>query len=246
MSIRQILVTLLASLSLFTTHISNAEVVGGGSGSGGSRLQFDSNYKSPPLPKDKKIPEECKKFIKDDGTYGEYGEILKKEFTGQGKSKNHIEDFFSTNPDDIEKTCSGYTSMNNDEKLNFWIWTSAAIAKDESACNWQGSLNSKAGPNGNGVAQGLCQTPKLEEGKTPAWRGPGCEQPPFSAENQLSCTVEVLGGLLEGKYKQPKTPFGSNSYWAVLRPNNTENQEKRDKKTDTLSIIKEFPRCKNK
>lgn len=232
-------------------HAVADELVGPGARSFNSG--FSANYKSPPLPIDsKKMPKECKKFINDDGTYGEYGEIIKKEIVGQGNSTKRANLFFDTVPTNIHEICPKYGNFNPDERLNFWVWTVAAMAKDESACK-DSAKNDKAGPKLNGVAVGLCQTPQLEEGRSPSWRGPGCKTPPdySDAKQQLACCMEIIGGHLEGNYRggpdfkrDGYTPFDKTSYWAVLRPENGENRRSRNAGVDTLSIIKEFPACK--
>lgn len=128
----------------------------------------------------------------------------------------------------------------------------AAMAKDESGCN-ANSKSGNAGPKHTGVVVGLFQTPQMEEGRSPSWRGPGCKTPPdySDVKQQVACAVEILGNHLEGNYRKGPdykrdgyTPFDDTSYWAVLRPSNRENKKTRDKGTDTLSIIKEFPPCK--
>lgn len=212
---------------------------------------FNSNYRIQTLPKDKQMADKCQEFIKDDGTYGELGEMVKKEITGQGKSEALAENFFDTEPENIKDICRNFKSFGPDEKLNFWIYVMAAVAQNESGCD-PAAKNDKAGPKFTGVAVGLFQTPALEEGKLPTWRGKGCTTPPEfeSAESQVACGMEIMSDLLDGKLcavnKGQYTPFDDKSYWATLRPTNTEQgADKISKKLDTLSIIKEFPLCNN-
>ena len=213
--------------------------------------RLNPSYRAVTLPTDKKIPEECKKFIQDDGSYGEYGQMVLKEMTGKGKSEARPEMFFNEIPKDIEKICKGYASFDADVRANFWVYVMAAVATNESGCKAT-AVNNKAGPNGNGVAIGLFQTPKSEEGVSPTWRGRGCTQPPQyeDPESQVSCGMEIMSDLLDGQLCSKKqsqfTPFEKGSYWATLIPENTEQgADKINNKLDTLSIIKEFRPCQN-
>lgn len=213
--------------------------------------RLNPSYRAVTLPVDKKMPEECKKFIQDDGTYGEYGQMILKEITGKGKSEARPEMFFNEIPKDIEKICKDYKLFDADVRANFWVYVMAAVATNESGCK-AAAVNNEAGPNGNGVAIGLFQTPKSEEGVPPTWRGRGCTQPPpyEEAESQVSCGMEIMSDLLDGQLCSTKqsqfTPFEKGSYWATLIPGNTEQgAEKINNKLDTLSIIKEFAPCRN-
>ncbi len=213
--------------------------------------QLNQRYRAVTLPTDKKMADECKKFIADDGTYGEYGQMVIKEMTGQGKSEARPEMFFEEIPKDIDKICRNYKNFDADERANFWVYVMAAVAQNESGCSPK-AVNAEAGPNGNGVAMGLFQTPKSEEGRAPTWRGRGCTQPPQyeEAESQVACGMEIMSDLLDGQLCSTKqsqfTPFEKGSYWATLIPGNMEQgAEKINNKLDTLSIIKEFPLCQN-
>jgi len=212
---------------------------------------LNANYRAITLPTDKNINDRCRDgFIRDDGTYGPYGEMIKKEITGQGKSEARPEMFFDEAPAHIEDVCRDFKNFDADTKLNFWIYVMAAVSNNESGCDSK-IRNNKAGPRGDGIAVGLFQTPALEGGKTPDWRGNGCKKPPpyDSPESQVACAMEITSDLLDGNLcglkKSQYTCFDDDSYWATMRPNNKEQGAKLKNGTDSISIIKGFPACHN-
>lgn len=207
---------------------------------GGNYLTLDPAYRSPPLPTRKSNGTQfwnprCEGIIKNDGSYGDRGLKLKKELVGNGRSENLVSVLFGSGAeiDQLSTHCPSFSKLNDDEKLNFWVWTMAILAAHESSCD-PTEINTKAS---NGIAIGEFMTPLEEDGHGPDWRGPGCKPPShikkdadrdawFATEDaQASCAVQILVDHLKGMHHN-KSSFitKKKSYWEVLRGDNS-NQE---------------------
>ena len=190
-------------------------------------------------------------YFNSNGTLGAKGIILKRELTSTEGARStpmkHL--FFRNRFPDMDNMCNGFDSFSDDQKLNFWIWYFASIARTESECG-RNAYN----PNDvNGVSAGELQLP--EAWRHRKWRGlthvgritsdeqaAGCDatSPRQSVpsdrygnspairmghiENNLSCGVEILAGVLCGFYRNPTErcnstttrPYG-NGFWAEIR-----------------------------
>lgn len=204
----------------------------GSSGTGSSQApitpRLDPNYKSQVIPPQnasdpaKFINPKCDDFIDQQGNYGERGQALIKEITGEGRATNHTAAFFG-NGQDIEGLldyCPNFPQMSDDEKLNLWIWTMTVISNYESGCNE--AAGSPKPPNNPpyGETVGAFQTPRMEEGRGPEWRGPGCAegQGYSTTDHQVPCAVQILGDSITGKYHKGKGTFVTEkgSHWEVI------------------------------
>lgn len=203
-----------------------------------TELNINENYKFK-VPTAGNLRDLCvgsNQYFKSDGTLGTKGKILKREFTGERNSKSfsmkHM--FFRNSFPNMDKLCPKFDSFNDDEKLNFWIWYMASVARTESNCG-----RYEYNPcDPDGVSIGDLQLPDAWSNRE--WRGTvsgagGCNaQPPAAKpngpnkvkcpdgkthtakatymvreENNLPCGVEILAGVLCGFYKKAGTKCGT-------------------------------------
>ncbi len=215
------------------------------------------------VPKSKNFRNKCvgvNQYFKANGELGKKGLILKRELTSSAGARStpmkHL--FFRNTFPKMNKLCPKFNSFNDSEKLNFWIWYFAAKAHTESECG-RNAYNPR---DPNGVSIGELQMP--DSWKNRKWRGltggaGGCEatpppvrppsythkKPPASlmagTDNNLSCGVEVLAGVLCGFYTSPaescngttRAPYG-HGFWRKLKDG---------LKGPIVRDIKEFPLC---
>lgn len=173
----------------------------------------------------------CTGFIRADGSYGPYGRVMENSLNSSQRLKRTLlNDDANTVARDgqMRALCPRFSALLPDERINFWIWTFAAISWAESRCQ-----NLKASPCTSGNCVGLMQ---LEERRSLRhWRGRFCDVPSvLDPENNLKCSLEIMSGQFEGVYGHP--PSLRHSYWEKLR-----NHE-------ATSIIKDrirlFPNCR--
>jgi len=200
------------------------------------------------------------------GQLGLKGQILKRELTHDTGARStpmrHL--FFRNNFPKMEKICPRFRQFNDDQKLNFWIWYVAALARTESDCG----LNTYNPKDPHGVSVGELQIPASWNNRN--WRGVrlkgqerhsgGCNaqgepvipssyshsHPPAflmaEVDNNLTCGVEVLAGVLCGFYKDPvetcrpsvQAPFG-HGFWRKLQG---------DLSGPIIANIQSFPLCR--
>jgi hypothetical protein len=204
-------------------------------------------------------------YFQEDGSLGVKGQILARELTsGEGsRSTPMVHLFFRNNFPGMDQLCPNFVEFDDNEKLNFWIWYFASLARTESDCG-RNAYN----PNDpHGVSVGELQMPA--SWKNRRWRGVrqlgdpshagGCNgagepispssyfyrEPPAylmaDVDNNLSCGVEVLAGVLCGFYStglescQPhvQPPFG-HGFWRKLQG---------EPAPQLLANIQSFPLC---
>jgi hypothetical protein len=210
---------------------------------------IDPEYRSPALTASfakEDADENCHRYIKPDGTYGEQGLAIRKEIVGMGRSSNMREYFLNYELPQMNKLCPKFNTLQKEQKINFWIWYMAAISWDETKCfddNWQVNKNAT-----DTTAAGEFQMPAPWSHRD--WRGPGCDakEPPLNGllmnnpANNIPCAVQTLAYGLCGFYSwnrekcmdKPQKPFGSNLYWSGAKRNDSK----------TMKMAKEFPLCK--
>lgn len=158
---------------------------------------------------------DCTNFIKSDGTYGAWGEVVRTAISNERVSAR----FLNTNIPSIADACPLWSSLNNEQRTHFWVWVFASIAWDEATCK-ASARNTNAT---NGVAVGLMQ---LDEGRSARrWRGPNCNVSSVAdATNNLKCGVDIMAELLlgpRGEYKGRGALLNNSgrntSYWQKLR-----------------------------
>lgn len=227
----------------------------------------NKEYKSPKLTKVQsiKLGRKCYDFIDKRGNYGKRGKLLAREILGKGRSTNRWE-YFKQSTSSILSFCPKFDNFNDEEKLNFWIWTFAAISQTEGTCKENVST-----PNAtHGLAVSDFQLPEEWKGGR-SWRGPGCEAsgkaPSYNdtgkifngnflmanPHNSIPCAVEIMSGSLCGFYSYKKWPLscdpvkntkgltGKHQYWERLR----KSEEDLDEEEKTIvNMVKEFPLCK--
>lgn len=143
----------------------------------------------------------CTKFIGADGEFGPWGTYLMGKLSpGQHPS------LFAENQADLAKVCPNFSSMNVEEKKNFWVWLVASMANYESSCKEK--IKAKGV---NGIAAGLLQ---LHLGKEYAY---GCKRGinSLDARDNLECGMTILNRDIK---RTGKIFPSKNNYWHVLRP----------------------------
>jgi hypothetical protein len=143
--------------------------------------------------------------------YGPWGKIIVDYLDEEGLDSV----FFSDNINGITEVCPNWNYITPVQKEHVWVWIFAAIAHKESTCK-EGARNGKAT---NGVATGLLQLDERLSGRS--FRGPHCSEPRSvtPAEENLSCGLDIMKGLLTGQYKGTQKIWGrgNNSYWEEIR-----------------------------
>lgn len=187
-------------------------------------------------------------YFTQDGRLGLKGQILKRELVGEHGARSTPMSYlyFRNHLPGMEELCPRYSQFNDDERLNFWVWYFASVAMVESECG-RNAFN-PYDPNGTSV--GELQIPASWQARK--WRGlqamnmdnspGGCDAvgaavrplsrrfpdvPAFQIadiDNNLSCGVEILSGVLCGFYQDPietcnaevQAPYG-HGFWRDLR-----------------------------
>jgi hypothetical protein len=157
----------------------------------------------------------CTNFIRSDGSFGPWGDTVHSAIS----NPNYRARFLNQNLPHITSACPNWRSLNDDQKMHFWVWTFAAIAWDEATCR----ENARNPRGSDGVAVGLLQMNELRSQRS--WRGPNCRVPSVSdATNNLRCGVDIMAELLlgqQGEYRGAGAIYNPNgrntSYWEKLR-----------------------------
>ena len=174
-----------------------------------------------PLPQDLGRTQ-CENIIRSNGEPGQVGILL------LAAMKQHQDCYFGSGMSPHPSVCGGFSEFSDQEKVNFWLYTFAAIAKDRSNCEPERS-------SASGKYDGLFNLPY-------AWRDrrdQGLDQthcqvggPSNSRELgfQANCAVATLAG--------DSCEFGArvgsgNSYWNNLQQSNG----------SISNILKRFPGC---
>ena len=214
----------------------------------------------------------CQKdYIRKDGSYGPAAQSIIDRFkymAGTEKIKKgepdpkHFKRLFLLQSRQIAKTCPKYNNMNLDMRFHFYMWVFTSIAYIESDCG----VHAKNLKDVNG--QSICdyQLPNNEEGRSPKWRGPGCDirndgrakeyefskgklvkTTKYEMANQdtcSACAVEILGKTLCGFHSDGKgkrcTGFSTESLFGSHMFWNEMKTEDRH----IMKLIKAFPGCK--
>ncbi len=238
-------------------------------------LDINENYRFV-VPQSGDLFDKCvgdDQYFKADGSLGEKGVILKREITGAvGARSTPMRGLYFRNTfPRMGEICRNYNNFTDDQKLNFWIWYNASKARTESECG-RNAYN----PNDPaGVSIGEMQMPASYENRK--WRGirdqegvdddaGGCEANPppvvppsythssppsylmAQTENNLTCAVEVLSGVLCGFYRNPtercngttQAPFG-HGFWRQLRVRDATSFNN----SPIIRNIRSFPLCGN-
>jgi hypothetical protein len=159
----------------------------------------------------------CKEFIKDDGSFGDFGNIIAKYIDEAGDDSPLLNDDIT----DMKTTCPNWKKFSNVEKTHFWAHTFASMAMDESTCNPKAR-----NPRGSdGPAAGLLQMPERKSGQAGYyWRGPNCKKATdmYDPNDNIKCSLDIMSELMRGTkgiYKNKGGIFGkkNTSYWEKLK-----------------------------
>jgi len=186
----------------------------------------------------------CDRFIRNNGEYGDYGEMLYSTLMNEEHIRKVLIDDRNgkINSDPVmNQVCPGFSKLSKEDRARFWVWTMAAIAWDESKCN--PNIRPKRGPNDTLI--GIFQ---LEDRRSSRrWRGKLCDVASIrSVESQMKCALEIMRGQFEctpgaGSCHSSRGTYGpaslKSSYWEKLRGN---------KASSTIKIrMAKFPGCKS-
>lgn len=163
---------------------------------------------------------DCRAFVRDDGSLGDYGQIIRNYILSSDEKKAI---FLNDNIPEMShgaEVCPRWTKMSKEERLHFWAWTFAAIAWDETRC-----VPNRRNVNAtDGVAIGLLQL--NEDLQSRRWRGPNCRGASVAnPSSNLLCGLDIMSELMKGRqgvYRSSGAIFSSqsrqvNSYWEKLR-----------------------------
>jgi hypothetical protein len=180
----------------------------------------------------------CQNFIKSNGDYGPWGQIVRTEINRYGgKDLDNV----YMNPDknigrykrhsgepsqSITTICPNFYSFTPEQKMNFWVYTYAALANAESNCD----PKRPASPgvyNPNGVAIGLFQmelSASLRRSKDRSYGGNYCAGNITSPGVNIRCSAKVMEQLLlEGKglYAKNIRQVWEKQYWGPFQANSS-------------------------
>lgn len=227
-------------------------------------LFFDPKYRHT-IPQEGLLHEHCvgeQQYFKADGTLGKKGLLLRRELANESGARStpmkHL--FFRNKFPNLNQVCPRFSSFTDDQKLNFWIWYLASIAEVESDCG----RNAYNPDSPDGVSAGELQMP--EAWKLRSWRGlnpygpegGGCnatgsaivppsynyKNPPelllAEPNNNLSCAVEVLAGVLCGFYAndgisclEETQELSGHGFWYQMQ----------NLDSDAIQYVRSFPLC---
>ena len=173
----------------------------------------------------------CRKFIKNDGSYGPWGADIENYILQNHKIKTAFFHQKILGMQSAPKTCPNWKILSEQEKLKFWVWTFAAIAQDESSCNPevvnQGTKKHPI-PDKSDPPTGLFQLNALY--KERYWRSGKqereCKFPSGKTKpvkEHIHCSLRIMYDLIKlppgQKPYRPKIGgiFPTNSYWENLR-----------------------------
>ena len=181
----------------------------------------------------------CRRFIRDNGTYGDFGRIIESYLHEDLKQNPSGAVLFSNSivgMTDGPRVCPKWKSLNDEQKIRFWVWTIAAISNTEASCNPRphrvvgptdataGLLQLESGTrrNRHGFRMGLALRKQ---------RGPNCASAstmdivrPYA---NLRCGLDMMKQQLTSKDEQENMKFDypvypsrgmrAKSYWLKLR-----------------------------
>jgi hypothetical protein len=151
----------------------------------------------------------CNEFIDADGNYGELAHHIIKHL------RPEIVPIFFDNTviTDMHRICKNFSHWGERQKVQFWIWTIAAMAAAESSCN-------PKNPNKHavhGTAVGLLQLPLVwARGHSDPYH---CNATSLTdAKTNISCSLKVLYYQLSEQHQLYSYHPSPEFYWAVLTP----------------------------
>jgi hypothetical protein len=175
----------------------------------------------------------CPNFLKKSDSADNWGKALTQAIDKLPEEKAK-KTFLSNQIPDMDFICPNFSKFDDDLKKQFWIWTFASIAYNESSCK---SIPDPKGRGVNTVPVGLLQLEDSVEMRKS--RGPNCKvSDMIKPANNLACGVDILMEQLLGPdstyfdpFHQPGFLFRKNSYWENLR------YKKRTDKTDQQLLL---------
>jgi hypothetical protein len=203
----------------------------------------------------------CSQYLNANGTVGNKGAHIVKIMTGQHKATYErvlLSDRAGDKPG-MPLVCPRWKNLSKEQRLQFWVWTFAAISKKESTCGEDPKSKRAAIDTGTGeLAAGEFQLNYALKQRN--WRGVSsglshCRAKNIlSFENNVACSLDIMVDQFTGVYSYGyvrrgkrrirvhyPTGLTGNSYWAELKTNRTPS---RMQTSPILADIKLFPPCR--
>ena len=168
------------------------------------------------------FPEACRSFIKSDGSYGPWGQMVLNELEKQP--------IFMKNPlPGMASSCPNFNSFDDAKKRHFWVWLMTSMAAQESTCDagidapdvYIGKGKHRYRFNPNGVASGLFQiekNPRLRSNRDDQYGGRYCSGDVYDPQTNIRCGVRMLEEVIDNE----AGPYSiRDNYWSVLRKSGT-------------------------
>lgn len=152
---------------------------------------------------------ECVKFVDSNGNYGDYGKIIQTALLETPRfRKALLENDRVANDAQVKLICPNFSNLTEPERVKFYVYTIAAIARDESRCK----LNPDSYDDICPTCVGMMQLPDALSERS--FRGPACNVSNIRAPvNTLKCSLDILRGQFEELYGKP---WGKNPSWLAL------------------------------
>ncbi|WP_413586364.1 hypothetical protein [Bdellovibrio sp. HCB274] len=175
------------------------------------------------------VSKSCDSFINENGEYGALGNKI------LAGIRENPESFSSKVPTDMKSICPKYSSMDEEQRNKFWVWTMMSMASTESSCDSE-KVNQDAP---NGAATGLFQLSADVCGK---------DVDLVNAMQNADCAVNRMASELKNRSKLiSTTALGENgTYWAAIcipKKGSKDCGDNKDAGKKTLTMIRKYSEC---
>lgn len=177
-------------------------------------------------------PRSCERFIKPDGSFGEYGERMVEAMRSVGA------DCFLEKTD-FSYLCPKFDTFRPERKYQFLVFMFASLAAFESSCNPSARARFEPGRN-NDIPDGLFQleysgAQRRAAGRSPEFCAPGQPIDTQGIDFQMECTASIFAKSYCGTGHAPGDT--RNGYWEKLK------RPKGGGEREVTQLVKRFPYC---